>query len=143
MTKWVTAPECGEQAERVTEEGSGQRDDGERRARDQTEKQNKGTGNVMESTEDGIDSGKGEDKTKWGGRVETTSEEADDEERMEQEEDGKEGRTEEERGVMREASFQQSDDRREKGRETSLQRMQTTAQRLNAKRKAEKNKDRI
>ncbi len=143
MTKWVTAPECGEQAERVTEEGSGQRDDGERRARDQTEKQNKETGNVIESTEDGIDSGEGEDKTKWGGRVETTSEEADDEERMEQEEDGKEGRTEEERGVMREATLRQSDDRREKGRETSLQRMQTTAQRLNAKRKAEKNKDRI
>ncbi len=139
------ARECGEQAERVTEEGRGQRDDGERRERerDQPEEPNKETGNVMESTEDRGDSGEGEDKSKWGWRVETTSEEADDEERMEQEEDGKEGITEKERGVMREATLRKSDDRREKGRETSPQRMQTTAQRLSAKRKVEKDKDRI
>ncbi len=62
---------------------------------------------------------------------------------QEEEEDGKEGRTEKERGVRREATLRQSDDRGEKGRETSPQRMQTTAQRLNAKRKAEKEKDRI
>lgn len=139
--------ECGEQTERVTQEGRGQRDDGKRRERDQPEEPNKETGNVMESTEDGGDSGEGEDKTKWCWRVETTSEEADDEERMEEEEkeeeDGKEGRTEKERGVMREATLRKSDDRREKGRETSPQRMQTTAQKLSAKRKAEKDKDRI
>ncbi len=138
------ARECGQHAERGTDE-SGQRNDGEGRERDQPEEPNKETTNVIESTEDGSGSGEGEDKTKWSWRVETTSEEADDEEGMEQEEeeDGKEGRTEKERGVMREATRRQSDDRGERGRETSPQRMQTTAQRLNAKRKAEKDKDRI
>ncbi len=71
VTKWGHyARECGQHAERVTDERSGQRNDGEGRESDQREEPNKETSNVMESTEDGSGSGEGEDKTKWSWRVE-------------------------------------------------------------------------
>ncbi len=100
VTKWVTMPESVDNMQKEDRREEWTRNDGEGRESDQREEPNKETSNVMESTEDGSGSGEGEDKTKWSWRVETTSEEADDEEGMEQEEeeDGKEGRTEKERG---------------------------------------------
>lgn len=143
------ARECEEQAERVTEEERGQKDQDDRRGKEQQEEPNKEAINAVESIDGGGDSSEGEDNARWGWSVESAGKETDDEEGMEQEDDGekevedKEGGTEDKRGVRRETALQKSGDGREEGGETSPQRLQTMVQKLSVKRKADKDEDRI
>lgn len=146
------ARECGERRERELEQEEKQQDQDKSIQDDQSELRNVESMDEEDVIIDKREINDGGDKIKWGWRVETTSDEADDdEERMKEDaneeyreevEDGKEATTSREKKVQQDAALQDNDSKSGKDG-TSSQSVQTRTQKLSAKRKAERDKGRI